>query len=243
MKYSKVKARRLFRPEQADQLDTLFSRRGLSGETRLLCMVACLQATGDSPNLLRMLELAISKPDDYRAVYEILLQGYLFCGYPRAIESFFCLEEVAIKRGFAPPGFKKVAPEDLEKRGRKTAVRIYRDKFAIIHNKISALSPDLGYLMVVEGYGRILSREGVGIGRRELAAVSSLSAIEAYRQLNSHIRGAINVGCRPREVFEAISSGAPWVGADSIAKSVKLWREIVGLPMPPGADECPALRV
>lgn len=243
--YSKTKVRQLFGNSRAEKLDIIFSRRGLSSEKRLLCTVACLQALGDTRNLKRILELAVRETDDYRAVYEVLLQGYLFCGYPRAIESFFCLDDIAKKNRIAIPRTIVSEPSSkvLSDKGLMTAGKVYRDNFNRINNKISALSPDLGYLMIIEGYGRILSRPGLEIGHRELAAVSSLSAMRAYRQLNSHIRGSINVGCHPREIFEAILCALPWLGAVSIEKSIALWSEIVGRPVPTEAIESLALRV
>ena len=65
--------------------------------------------------------------------------------------------------------------------------------------------------MIVEGYGHIISRDGLGIKDRELTNVSSLTALGALRQLNSHIRGARNVGCNEKEIYEAIITTGLWI--------------------------------
>ena len=72
---------------QYELLCRIFSRKGLAKNSRLLCTLAFLQAEGDQVNLKKILNLCIENEDDFRRAYEVLLQGYLFCGYPRAIES------------------------------------------------------------------------------------------------------------------------------------------------------------
>ena len=223
----------LFPKKDGRVLKSLFLRRGLSIKRRTLCSLASLQAISDWDNLSTMLRVVIVNRKDVEVVYEVLLQGYLFCGYPRAIESFFCLENVLREKNIRlsrKMPILMVSSEKAMKRGKNLAKRINGSKFDKIYDKISALSPDLGYLMLVEGYGNILSRKTLDIKTRELAVVASLSASGANRQLNSHIRGALNVGCRALEIREAILSGQPWVGKKAILKSLMTWSKVTGLP-------------
>ncbi|MEW5994266.1 MAG: carboxymuconolactone decarboxylase family protein, partial [Candidatus Zixiibacteriota bacterium] len=62
-----------------------------------------------------------------------------------------------------------------------------------------------------EGYGKVLSRPGLGIIDRELAIVSCLVIDRREKQLHSHIRGAANVGASPeliRLVVEDLGEAA-----------------------------------
>ena len=56
--------------------------------------------------------------------------------------------------------------------------------------------------MITEGYGKVLSRPGLDLERRELCIVAACAATEQDRQLHSHLHGALNVGVAP----DAISS-------------------------------------
>lgn len=232
MNFDIEKAKKIFPGKKYEMIKNLFSRTGLSVENRLLCSISFLQAVEDIEFLKIILDLYINKNEELRKAYEALLQGYLFCGYPKAIESFFCLDEVLKnKEKLSLKGFKPLRLEDddaLLEKGEAIAKQVHKDKFEKIRNKISDFCPDLGYLMIAEGYGHILSRDGLSIKLRELAVVSSLTALGAARQLYSHIRGARNVGCGDLEIYEAIITGSIWVSYSKIESSLILWSKITG---------------
>lgn len=236
-----------FSARKWELLKRVVSRKGLSQSRRMLCSLGYLQAEGDWQNLTRVLDLFIINENDFIKAYETLLQGYLFCGYPRAIESFFCLKEVLNNRGMQYINGIKYRPLDRDAlligRGDLLAGKIHKDKFAKIRNKIGDISPDLGYLMVAEGYGHVLSREGLDLKSRELAVVASLISLRAHRQLNSHIRGARNVGCRDMEIYEAIITGIIWVDSGKIRRALELWSDISGRESPDSIDNNNFLRV
>jgi len=221
----------LFGLDRGGRLQSLFLRDQLSIRERTLCSIACLQAVGDSGDLEKILRFAVDGKIDLVAIYETMLQGYLFCGYPRAIESFICLDNIlqAGNSAMPGPGARMLDSSDtLMARGTKTAQFVHKDKFAKIHGRISAICPDLGYLMIAEGYGHILCRPELGLQERELAVLSSLTALEAHRQLNSHIRGALNVGCSNIQTLEAIITDIIWVEREKVRNAVEIWRKITG---------------
>jgi len=224
------KAKSIFQENKFNKLRSIFARNGLSDVKRTLSLTATLQALGDIENLSFFLRAIIKDNHDLRLVYETLLQGYLFCGYPKAIESVFCFKDVMDDNPQLDFGGIKFKPfdssDELLSRGRKTAKIVHKDKWEKINNKISDFCPDLGYLMIAEGYGHIISRDGLGFEERELAIVSSLTALKAYRQLNSHIRGARNVGCGDNEIFEAIITTGIWVYPDSVKKALDVLVEV-----------------
>ncbi len=232
MKLAEDKALKLLGDARCDSLLRMFRREGLTVDRRMLSSIASLQASGNAQGLSVMLDLAINQPDDLELVYEVLLQGYLFCGYPKAIESFFCLNQVLSGKDGIAAGRIGSTPEEspatLMKRGIITARGVHGDKLERIRNKISALSPDLGYLMLAEGYGRILSRSGLDIRTRELAVVASLATARAPRQLGSHIRGCCNVGCEDSEIYESIFTCQLWASKMYVSEALGIWSEITG---------------
>ena len=230
----------IFPSGQCELLEKILSRKGLSRNTRLLCSLAYLQAEGDWINLKKVLDLYIENEGDFRRAYEILLQGYLFCGYPRAIESFFCVNEVLVnKKKLELSKIKSgtlVDSDSLLKRGQTLSRIVHKDKHDKIKRKIDELCPDLSYLMIAEGYGHILCRDGLNSRLRELAIIATLTSLDAGRQLNSHIRGARNVGCVDLEIYEAIVTGIAWIEWGKIEDSMELWSDITGRECPNSID-------
>src|ERR1035437_4861434 len=87
---------------------------------------------------------------------ELVLQSYLFAGFPRAL------------------------------------------------NAARAVSPALDEWMIVEGYGKVLSRAGLDLGRRELCIIAACAAAGQDRQLHSHLHGALNAGVSAEGVGAAL---------------------------------------
>lgn len=223
----------LFEKSKLEHLRRMFLRDGLIPDLRIISSVACLQSTGEKKDLISILKLAINSRKDLEILYEVLLQGYLFCGYPRAIESFFCLQQAIALSDNVDLSCISLRPFELPEvmmaRGAETATLVHGNKFEKIQNKISALSPDLGYLMIAEGYGHILSRKGLDLKARELAVVSSISAMGSNRQLNSDIRGCRNAGCDDFEIYETIFTGLLWLPSERVIESLAVWSDITGL--------------
>ena len=146
-------------------------------------------------------------------LYEAVLQSYLFVGFPRAIEAFFAVAPVLRRRGGAPPA-------DLEgwrREGESLCRRVYGRNYEKLLNTMRDLSPDLADWMILEGYGKTLSRPGLDPMDREYAVVAILTVTRMWRQLRSHAIGTVNVGGTRAGVKEAIELCAPWCG-DSVVK-------------------------
>ena len=82
------------------------------------------------------------------------------------------------------------------------------------------LSPDLADWMILEGYGKTLSRPGLGVVERELCVVAILTATRMWRQLRSHAIGAVNVGGTRADVKETIMLSEPWSGAAAVREAL-----------------------
>jgi len=74
--------------------------------------------------------------------------------------------------------------------------------------------------MILEGYGKTLSRPGLGPVEREYAVVAILTATRMWRQLRSHAIGAVNVGGTRAGVKEAIRLTEPWSGRPVVQEAL-----------------------
>ncbi len=130
-----------------------------------------------------------------QAIVETLLQCCLFDGYPAALEGLERLSRLwPADTGKPLEDYSPVQVTEWRRRGEELCQRIYGSSAkSLIHN-VTALSPDLGNWFLVEGYGRVLSRQGLKTEVRELITVAILLWKGYPRQLLSHVRGALRVG-------------------------------------------------
>lgn len=138
--------------------------------------------------------LAVAPPEPAE---EVILQSYLFLGYPVALNAFGLWREISGMEPGRPTG------EDWEawaNRGAVTCETVYGGQYRDLRSNIRALHPDMERWMVVEGYGKVLSRPGLPLPVRELCIVGLLAVSDLPRQLYSHLRGSLNSGASMQEV-------------------------------------------
>lgn len=168
--------------------------------TRVLIDVSSALAAGSAGRL----DAALRAAKDVApvvAIEETLLQSYLFLGYPAALRGL-----AAWRRVSELPALGAAAKDDRdwEKRGRETCALVYGGQYEKLRANIAALHPDMERWMVVEGYGKVLSRPGLDLVTRELCIVALLGPQDAGPQIYSHLRGALNAGGDELEVDEAV---------------------------------------
>jgi 4-carboxymuconolactone decarboxylase len=136
------------------------------------------------------------------------LQTYLFAGYPATINAFILLNEVA----GSDREFLREEPASLEQwqeRGEEFCRKVYGSQYeSLIHN-MKQLHPDLADWMILEGYGKVLSRPFLSPAVRELLTIAMTAVQQVERQFYSHVRGALNVGASPQQitsVFDQVKS-------------------------------------
>jgi alkylhydroperoxidase/carboxymuconolactone decarboxylase family protein YurZ len=132
------------------------------------------------------------------SVSEIILQSYLHDGYATALEGMSLLDSVWKRESSEnqPTGDWQQWAE----RGQQLFETIYGNVSSLVTETVNRTCPELSEWMIVEGYGKVLSREGVDIQTREVSTVSVLIAKNRPKQLHSHIRGALRVGVKPEEL-------------------------------------------
>ena len=153
-------------------------------------------------------------------VEELILQTYLFAGFPRALNA---MREWRRLRPAAPAESVTGAGDVDEWRqaGTVTCHEVYGSMYEKLRENIRALHPLLDEWMIVEGYGKVLGRPGLDLPRRELCIVAACAATGQDRQLHSHLHGALNVGVPTDELREALDVLAPLLD-DSRASSARL---------------------
>lgn len=168
------------------------------------------------------------------SLHEIVLQSYLFCGFPRMLEALFCLAEMIppdryLERCGADPSESLAYTHEeamrFESDGRRLIKRIYADKYERLQEAVWKMSPEVFRLMLIEGYGKTLSRPRLDIITRELAVVASLTVDGRVRQLQAHLRGALNVGATVEQLQEALEALAPVSGNKNTQTALTLLRE------------------
>lgn len=158
-------------------------------------------------------------------VEELLLQSYLFAGFPRALNAMRewrrVAPEPAAPDGGAPPGRWRAD-------GERTCAVVYGKFYDRLRDNIRHLHPLLDDWMIVEGYGKVLSRPGLDLARRELCIVAACAAAGQDRQLHSHLHGALNAGAAAVAVSEAIDALAGVVEAGRLDTARLLWARVRG---------------
>lgn len=168
--------------------------------TQALCAISALVSLGNHDFLQAYIKFALNETLDIEEIQEAILQCYLFAGFPAAIEGFIVLKTLQEKSYKA---LEEKAENNIElwrERGIELCKKIYAENYDKMKTNIDQLNPDLSEWMIIEGYGKTLSRSGLKAKNRELCAVSSLAVLGWHRQLYSHCKGAINLGSTKEEV-------------------------------------------
>ena len=162
-------------------------------------------------------------------VEELVLQSYLFAGFPRGLTA---AREWRRASGRDAPSFDEGADysnaDAWRARGEETCATVYGARYEALRVNVRALHPALEAWMIVEGYGKVLSRPGLDLQRRELCVIASCAAARQNRQLHSHLHGALNVGAAPADIEAAIMSIADILGEAETRKVRLLWARVLG---------------
>ena len=161
------------------------------------------------------------------AVEEIILQSYLFAGFPRALNAARAWRNVSGRP--APVEDDEATPKDLKlwkKRGEKTCAIVYGDSYEKLRQNIRDLHPALDEWMIVDGYGKVLSRPGVDLRTRELCVVAACAVSGQQRQLHSHLRGALNAGSSPGELAAVLDALTDLISRDDLSRYRQLLQKV-----------------
>jgi 4-carboxymuconolactone decarboxylase len=200
----------------------------LDAETLTLVRLAATIATCGEPAIRTALAGAATALQA-QWVEEVILQSYLFAGFPRALNA--AREWRRISGRSAPAedeGADYTRIAEWEQRGQSTCATVYGVFYEGLRRNIRALHPALDAWMIVEGYGKVLGRPGLDLRRRELCVVGICAAARQDRQLHSHLHGALNAGATPAEVSGALAAVDDLVGPDDSQRYRQLLVRVLG---------------
>ncbi len=156
-------------------------------------------------------------------LYECILQSYLFCGFPAAIESLKIFR-------FHYPKFEvrksKYDPKKFKAEGKDNCKLIYKKNYKKLIDNMNYFSPDLKDWMIIEGYGKVLGRKGLSLLEREFINVSILCTRLYVNQLHSHMKGCIHLGATNEDLSVLLNSVKAEISVDNFNEAVDLLDKI-----------------
>jgi 4-carboxymuconolactone decarboxylase len=205
------------------------SMSALDEETRTLVRLAATIAAGDEAAVrASMAEAAGMVRQAW--VEELVLQSYLFAGFPRALNAAREWRRMA-----ADPAPERDEAEELWRAGDEWAARgeatcrsVYGPAYERLRRNIRTLHPALDAWMITEGYGKVLSRPGLDLARRELCVIAACAAGGHERQLHAHLRGALNVGAPAGWVSATLDALTDIVQGQLLHAARMLWMRVRG---------------
>jgi len=189
---------------------------------RLLIGISAALAARDEQSLRRALQEGASGADAMR-VEEVILQSYLFLGYPIALNAFALWREIS---GRGPGDAVDDDWEGWSHRGGNVCRTVYGGQYEGLRRNVRILHPDMERWMVVEGYGKVLGRPHLDLAMRELCIISLLAVFGAPRQLHSHLRGALNAGACQSEVEEALKVACDYLDDQGSVETWAIWEQV-----------------
>lgn len=202
---------------------------GLDAATRGLVELSIVIATAREPELRAGMRRAVEARVDPEWVEELILQSYIFAGFPRALNA-----AREWRRASDIPAARTDADalgdryELWRERGEATCAIVYGVAYDRLRANIRELHPALDEWMIVEGYGKLLGRPGLDLSRRELCIVAVCGALEQERQLHAHLHGALNAGATPAAIQDTLEIVAAHVDADAASRFAHLWNRVLG---------------
>ncbi|MFO7892537.1 MAG: carboxymuconolactone decarboxylase family protein [Longimicrobiales bacterium] len=188
--------------------------------TRSLVRLAASMTVDESVQVKAMDQAAAIAPV---AAEEVLLQSYLFLGYPVALNALGLWRRRTEQPVRDPLDEEGV---DWRQRGVEVCRKVYGGQYETLREVLAGIHPELDAWAVVEGYGKVLGRPGLELKLRELCIAAQLSGTDASRQLHSHLRGCLNVGATADEVDAALRAVEDVVGDRRAREARRVWDRV-----------------
>ena len=189
---------------------------------RALIRISGALASGDDVALTDALSHAREVAED-SGVEEVLLQSYLFLGFPASLNGMTAWRRLTGRDSSGPTALDYPL---WEERGHDVCGAVYSGQYERLRKSVRELHPDLEQWMLVEGYGKVLGRPGLALVMRELCIVATLAVTGASKPLHSHLRGALNVGARPADVETALAEAEPFLDEEARGATAGLWETV-----------------
>jgi alkylhydroperoxidase/carboxymuconolactone decarboxylase family protein YurZ len=158
---------------------------------------------------------------------ELLLQSLLNVGYPLALAAFNLWREL---RPEVNGGESLLHGEHglWARRGEELCGTVYGRTYHKLLVNLRSLHPALESLVVVDAYGKLLSRPGLDAARREICTLAAITMLEAPRQLHAHLRGALNLGWKKEDVDAVLALAEADTTPERALKFWEIWADVRG---------------
>lgn len=207
----------------------------LDNATRLLVRLSAAISGSDEATTRRAIDDVGGRVSP-EMVDEVILQSYLFAGFPRALNAARMWRGAS--RVQAPSSDDLASSRHVdqwERDGEATCAVVYGAAYERLRRNIRKLHPALDAWMITDGYGKVLSRPALDLKRRELCIVAACAAAGQQRQLHSHLHGALNSGASVDEVTETLDALRDLVGESEIAGYKTLLARVLSGRAPPSS--------
>jgi 4-carboxymuconolactone decarboxylase len=201
----------------------------IDAPTAALVRLAAAIAAGGEASMRERLVAAVAAKVPHAWVDELVIQSYLFSGFPRALNAAREWRRIVPVASPSPddPADPARAEEWLA-RGEATCRAVYDGMYEKLRENVYQLHPALDAVMVMDGYGKVLGRPGLDLARRELCVIAACAATQQDRQLHSHLHGALNVGVSPAALIATLEALVPDVGPDRVSSIRLLLARVIG---------------
>ena len=201
--------------------------RVLDEATRELVRLAAVIAWGTETEIRAGMTRVTTAEVPPLWIEELILQTYLFAGFPRGLNA---MREWRRASGRPAPenddGERLDATAEWSREGERTCHAVYGEMYDRLRLNIRALHPALDAWMIVEGYGKVLSRPGLDLKRRELCIVAACAVLQQERQLHSHLHGALNAGATQAEVDDTLAVVHEMLTDEARDRVMHLWSRV-----------------
>jgi 4-carboxymuconolactone decarboxylase len=118
--------------------------------------------------------------------------------------------------------------DDRHTRGLRALEEITGESGEAVVASLRDIAPDLAQWVVDFSYGEVMARPGLDRRSRQFATIAALTALgNAQPQLEVHIKGALNVGCKPQEIIEVIMQMAVFAGFPAAINALNVARKVL----------------
>lgn len=196
---------------------------------RMLSLFSASLTFDDAPITTLAINRAVELQVNNEELYEVVLQSYLFLGFPRMLQAAELLHRIAPVNHTPLEKSVFLSTTDFDKlykRGEEACQKVYGSKFEILKERVLGYAPDIYHWMILEGYGKVLSRGVLSLEHRELSVVAFLTMENRKRQLHSHIIGAVHAGATLKLISQIVddigeSAGEGYFSAISIIEHLE----------------------
>jgi 4-carboxymuconolactone decarboxylase len=194
----------------------------MTAAERTLVALSAAVAVDDEESRAAAIRAAQEHAPD--AAEEVILQSYLFLGYPAALRM---MADWRVQTGRPAPDEGASDESEWPARGERVCATVYGGQYDRLRRNIAALHPDVERWMLVEGYGKVLGRTGLSLRVRELCIIVLLMAQTAPTQLYSHLRGAGNAGATREDIIEAFDIADGVLDGDRVDAARGVWANVI----------------